>query len=465
LWAIGVRRNTRFRLTGRKGIESTPQCTPDGKRVVYVMGRTVYSVPTAPVRSKVRRKMKHRGRVRLGRLPKRLWRLHAGQARHFIKLGPFSRWVALPAMSGVELVRVANGGRKRIVLRACGRGVEAETDAAAEADGASFAAAVRVVHPVFWMNHRPAFLYVLIRGSGAAARLEVGVYDLNRAKTTACRTLDLREKGAGREKRGRRGAGRGQASRGQGSRPTHKGGAPTIREVDKIEAVWRDDDKAVALSLRVRFGGRTSKTGANPIQKLFHWVYFPASGHLRRPPAGYRVARFHGWQERSAAVLFSGRRAKRRPRLYGWKVRDRGRRGGDAKRSVDRHRSGRGHRPRAVVRLSRRRRVVAYNSYLRTALLAVAGRKGCKRQRLLKVKRGRTRSLIRWAVWSQLLATDPSGQWGVFRGASRCHHPRPVLYMMRLDGSKLMRELPKRFRLLRSVDPAQVTICSRQAPP
>jgi hypothetical protein len=32
---------------------------------------------------------------------------------------------------------------------------------------------------------------------------------------------------------------------------------------------------------------------------------------------------------------------------------------------------------------------------------------------------------------------------------------------MRLDGTKLLRELPKRFRLLRGVDASQVSLCPR----
>jgi hypothetical protein len=341
-----------------------------------------------------------------------------------VKLGPFGKWVALPAKKGVRLARVDNGKSRKVVPAACPSPKAAGSDEGRGEPNAS--PVVRVVHPVFWMEHRQAFAYVIIRGRKSDAHLEVGVYDVTQSRTVACHRLDVKKE-----------------TKRKGS-----GWAGGVREVDRIEALWSGDEKAVAISMRARVGkaGSGGRKRNKRKARVIHRVFFPVSGKLVSPPKGYQVTRWHGWQERTDALLFTGRKGRGRPKLYAWRAGARSKRRG---------------RPLGVARLSSSRHVVTYSSLLRTALLSVPGRKGCRRSRLVKVKRGRASSLIGWAVWSELLAVGRADQWGLFRAASRCRHKRPVLYLMRLDGTKLLRELPKRFRLLRGVDASQVSLCPR----
>ena len=403
LWAIGVRRKTRFRLSRDANPKDALQCAPSGKRVVYVSNRKVYSLPLFKEQGKRRR------RVKLGQLPKSLWKAFAGQLQHFVKLGPLGKFAALPKKKGIRVVGLDTGKAHLFKGRFC-------KEEGGEAGGEGV---LRLVHPVFWMPHRQQFLYLAIRGEKGEGGLQLGVYDVVTKRQSGCLTLGL-----------------------------GKSGAPLdgIDSVDRFEGVWRDDGAAVAVSLRVRFskGSKQGRKGKKQKTAVFHRVVAFNPAKKISPPSGLLPTRWHGWQHRSGTLLFTGRNGKRR-KVYAWP------------KPLAKSRK----KILGVARLSKSIQVLHYSSFLRTALLEYPGRKGCRKSRLVKMKRGRLASLIRWAVWSELLARDPSGQWGVFRGASRCRHRRPVMYLMRTDGSKLMRELPKRFRWLRTLPPSKVTICPR----
>ena len=403
LWVIGVRRKTRFRISRDASQKSALQCTPSGKRVVYVSKRKVYSLPL------FKEKKKRRRRVELGRLPKSLWKAFAGQLQHFVKLGPLGKFVALPTKKGIRVVGLDTGKAHLFKGRFC-KGKDGE---------AGEEGVLRLVHPVFWMPRRQQFLYLAIRGEDGKGGLQVGVYDAVTKRQSGCMNLGL----------GKSGGPRGD-----------------IDSVDRFEGVWRNDGAAVAVSLRVRFSKGSAQKSKGKKQKtaVFHRVIAFNPTKKVSPPSGLVPTRWHGWQHRSGTLLFTGRHGKQR-KVYAWP------------KPLDKARK----KILGVAKISKRMEVLHYSSFLRTALLEYPGRKGCRKSRLVKMKRGRRNSLIRWAVWSELLARDPSGQWGLFRGASRCRHRRPVMYLMRIDGSKLMRELPKRFRWLRTLPPSKVTLCPR----
>lgn len=419
LWAIGIKRKTSFRLTKDGGAKSAVQCAPSGKRVVYVSNGKVYSVPLL---SKGGRGKK---RVELGTLPKGLWGAFAHDIEHFIKLGPFGKYVAFPNEKGVNVVELDTGKSRLVKAQGCGTNrstARADGDDENEDEDENDddeAKLMRPVHPVFWASNRQAFLYPAIIGKGGRGGVQLGVYDVVQKRQTHCLNLNIRTREI--------------VSRG-------------IDSVDRLEGVWNDDGSKVAVSLRLRLRkkvvGEKGGAVAGDQIRVFHRVISLAEKKQVEPPSEISVVRWKGWQYRSGTLLFTGR-YKKKLKFYAW---------------IDPLQKGKG-RVTGVGSIGKGYGLISYNPYLRTALLAVPGRKGCRKTRLMTLKKGRKRSLIRWAVWSEMLANDPSGQWGIFRGAARCHHKRPVLYLMRVDGSKLARELPARFRPLRTLPASRVAVC------
>ncbi len=406
LWAAGVRRKTRFRLTNDATFKSALQCAPCGRRLVYVSEGKVFSIPIA--------QMGGRKRVDLGTLPEGLWKSHEGMIEHFIKLDPFGKYVAFPDEEGVRLAELDSGKSRIIKVRSCGPDDEG-------ADGGKDGDLLRPVHPVFWMNNRQAFLYPAIRGKGGRGGIQLGVYDVVQNKQVHCLNLDIMT---------------GEILK-QG-----------IESVDRLEAVWNHDGSAVVVSLRLRLRERKGKQHTQSSEgdriRVFHRVVSFSPERQVVPPKTISPVRWNGWQYRSGALLFTGRSAKQLG-FYAWN------------NPLEKG----GGKTVNVESLSANDRLLSYNPFLQTALVETSGLKGCRRTRLMSIRQGRRRPLIRWGIWSEAVAVDPSGQWGVFRSAARCEHKRPVLYLMRVDGSMLSRELPERFKELRALPPSRVALCPR----
>ena len=74
---------------------------------------------------------------------------------------------------------------------------------------------------------------------------------------------------------------------------------------------------------------------------------------------------------------------------------------------------------------------------------------------------GTRKRLLKWAKWTEVIAQDVTNTWGIFRGGGGCHTTKPNLYLMRMDGTLLLRELPKgKFMRLRSLPPSQIAVCN-----
>ncbi len=106
-------------------------------------------------------------------------------------------------------------------------------------------------------------------------------------------------------------------------------------------------------------------------------------------------------------------------------------------------------------------RVPVFYSQAMDVLLANDDRGRCRIPRLVSYspKRG-AHTLMRWGKWGQLLAVDTTGWWGLFRAGGACRERRPSHYLMHLDGTLLIDELPRRrFRAISKAAPYEVTLC------
>lgn len=108
-----------------------------------------------------------------------------------------------------------------------------------------------------------------------------------------------------------------------------------------------------------------------------------------------------------------------------------------------------------------KREVYEYIPRLDLALLHTSGQKCEGRPRLIALNRqAQDRRLLKWAEWTEILATDSTGIWGIFRAGGACDDVHPALYLMRMDGTGLLDEMPKnRFSILQTIAPEQVAIC------
>jgi hypothetical protein len=208
-----------------------------------------------------------------------------------------------------------------------------------------------------------------------------------------------------------------------------------VDAVTAFDAVFSHDGAKLGLSLAIQRGKRRLERikvlSINPYQEL-------------RFPKRLRVGRVHGFDPRLGDVVVTARLGRRKTRLYSYSFKRK------RKRLLD------------IGFLSRHRMVLGFFPERRTALVAAPYRKGrcAGKHRLYKASvRHGMRSLVRWARWTEIVASDPTGAWLVFRSSSTCRHQRPVLYLMMADGWGLLRDLPKRFRALRKVDPQDAALC------
>jgi len=108
-----------------------------------------------------------------------------------------------------------------------------------------------------------------------------------------------------------------------------------------------------------------------------------------------------------------------------------------------------------------KREVYDYYANMDITLLHTAGQKCTERARLISLTRyAKDHRLLKWAEWAEVVALDASRVWGIFRAGGACNDARPALYLMKMDGSGLLDEMPKgRFSVLQSASPEQVAIC------
>jgi len=423
---ISVHRKARFRITRDGASKAWPRCSADGRHLVYVSGRQVMVVDVNSRRA--RRRFSSKPWL-AAVLPLGLVKADSDHLGRFLSMSPSGRFLVVPAQKGYRLVDLSSRTGRLLSPGSCLAQAGAQSQA------------VFHVHPVVWDDGGQRFLYLMVTSGpcqGSAdrtkTRLQAGVFDVAQARTTACGEVAL---------------------------------PPKVRvlAIHGLDAHWSDNDRiACSIDLRVRpadpsVQGRTKRRGVgrgagsrSPLARPSHRP--PRS--LSQAPGFMRIHRlFRVQADRLVPVSIPGKPA----RLIGWK--------GESLLGISisgRHpvlwRWHRGRSPHRVSRVSRRLGFAAYNATLDTVLLSAPGRKGCQRTRLVKLVRGKgLRALVHWSVWSELLVRDPSGQWGLFRAATLCNHPRPVLYLMRLDGSRLLRELPRRFFVLRHLRSSQVALC------
>lgn len=259
---------------------------------------------------------------------------------------------------------------------------------------------VRVIHPARWLPGHDSLLYLTQSGDKGAGEVKARVFDLVQGRHTLWFPVLARP----------------------------------VDEVDGYAAAWNKAGTQVALSLAVRRGRkrltRLKIFSVNPYKEL-------------KLPRRLRVGRLHGFDPRLGDIVFTARLGRATAKLWSYSFTRKRR------NLLD------------IGYLGAGRMVLGFYPSRRTALIAAPLRKKCRgRTKLFKASvRFRQGSLVRWARWSEIVASNPNRSWFVFRSGSTCTHKRPVLYLMQADGNGLMRDLPSRFWALRKVAPADATLC------
>ncbi len=153
----------------------------------------------------------------------------------------------------------------------------------------------------------------------------------------------------------------------------------------------------------------------------------------------WKLEKFHGFSPKGELVL-TGRIASQTA-LYYWNPAN----------------------PRSphLVEALLKREVYDYFPNMEITLMHTSGQKCTDRPRLISLtRRAQDRRLLKWAEWAEVIALDSSRVWGIFRAGGTCVDTKPALYLMKMDGSGLLDEMPRaRFSVLQNVAPEQVSIC------
>jgi hypothetical protein len=263
---------------------------------------------------------------------------------------------------------------------------------------------VRVIHPARWLPGHDSLVYLTQSGEKGPGEIKARVFDLIQGRHTLWFPV-----------------------------LTHP-----VDEVEGYDAAWNRASTRVALSLAVRRGQkrftRLKIFSVNPYKEL-------------RLPRRLRVGRLHGFDPRLGDVVFTARLGRSTAKVWSYSFTRKRR------KLLD------------IGYLGAGRMVLGYYPSRRTALIAAPLRGKCRgRAKLFKASvRFRQGSLVRWARWSEIVATDPTAAWFIFRSGSTCTHKKPVLYLMQADGNGLLRDLPARYRALRKIAPANAALCPRPA--
>ena len=163
------------------------------------------------------------------------------------------------------------------------------------------------------------------------------------------------------------------------------------------------------------------------------------TGNVHTLNPSWKLEKFHGFSKKGELVLtgrISGRTA-----LYYW----------NPSNPKNPHQ----------VEVLHKREVVDYFPALDITLLFTSGTKCADRPRLISLSRlAQDRRLLKWAEWAEVLAMDTHRVWGIFRAGGTCVDTRPALYLMKMDGTGLLKEMPRaKFSMLHAAPPEQVAIC------
>ncbi|MBU1410025.1 hypothetical protein KKD52_07055 [Myxococcota bacterium] len=163
------------------------------------------------------------------------------------------------------------------------------------------------------------------------------------------------------------------------------------------------------------------------------------TGRLHTLSPSWKLEKFHGFSSKGELVL-SGRLTGNNA-LYYWNPAN-------------------PKSPHLVENLLKRE-VYDYFPGMDITLMHTAGQKCAERARLISLTRhAQDHRLLKWAEWAEVLALDPSRVWGLFRAGGTCNDTRPALYLMKMDGSGLLDEMPRRkFSVLQSIIPEQISFC------
>lgn len=266
---------------------------------------------------------------------------------------------------------------------------------------------VRVIHPPRWMPDRDAILYLTQQGETGPGEVNARVFDMVQGRHTLWFPVLTKP----------------------------------VTAVEAFDAVIRRDGTTIALSLAVRRekGQQTvfRVISVNPYKTL-------------SLPQGVAVGRIHGFDPRLGDVIFTGQARGQPAKVFSYSFTR------TKRRLLD------------LGYLSSGRMVLGFYPERRTALVAQPHDTGpcAGKARLYKASAAFTMSsLVRWAIWTDVVAEDPQGAWFVFRSGSTCGHAKPTLYLMMADGWGLIGDMPARFALLRTVDPQGAALCPLPPPP
>jgi len=268
---------------------------------------------------------------------------------------------------------------------------------------------VRVIHPARWMPGHDSFVYLTQTGERGPGEVKARVFDLIQGRHTLWFPV-LTQK---------------------------------VDAVEAYDAVWNPTSTRVALSLAVRVK-RKNRKGRLVSKRRVRIKIFSVNPYKElKLPRRLRVGRVHGFDPKLGDIVFSARLGRSTAKVWSY--------------SFTRKR----RRLLAIGYLGSGRMVLRFYPARRTALVAQPGSGRCAgRSKLYQASvRFPMKSLARWSKWNQIVATDPTGAWLIFRSGSTCSHKRPVLYLMQADGKGLMRDMPSRFSRLRKVAPEDASLC------
>ncbi len=191
------------------------------------------------------------------------------------------------------------------------------------------------------------------------------------------------------------------------------------------------DGKLAALNLDVATDARRTVR--------YFLVVDVETGSLHTLNPAWKLEKFHGFSPKGELVL-TGRIASQTA-LYYWNPAN--------------------PRNPHLVEALLKREVYDYFPNMEITLMHTAGQKCADRARLISLTRhAQDKRLLKWAEWAEVIALDAARVWGLFRAGGTCNDPHPAIYLMKMDGSGLLDELPRaKFGVLQSASPEQVSIC------
>ncbi len=210
--------------------------------------------------------------------------------------------------------------------------------------------------------------------------------------------------------------------------PINKG----IKNISGLQSFWSPDGQWFALNMDLQL--------KNKKNRRFFLILNLNNGKTKTFPKHWNFYKLHGFSNNNR-LLFSGRISSH-SKIYSLAL-------------------GKNYKVKPISRLYKNK-VHSYISSLDSFLLYKKYKKCPDRPRLISlfVKKQKFKTLLPWSKWNQVLASDFTRTWGLFRAGSSCKTNKPALYVMRLNGTLLLRDLKKRkYRILRNASPENVALC------